>query len=136
VAVQERRDAAAAGGFLRRLLAAAGDMAPSRVTTDRLGSYAAALARLPEFADVEHQQVRSAPRRNNRAEQAHQPTRLRERVMRRFWSAPSAQRFLDASVRAGNLFRPGRHRLAAAAYRATARERVAAWREVAGLRAA
>ncbi len=43
---------------------------------------------------------------------------------------------LDASVRAGNLFRPGRHRLAAAAYRATARERVAAWREVAGLRAA
>lgn len=34
------------------------------------------------------------------------------------------------------LFRPGRHRLTAAAYRATMQERGATWREVAGLRAA
>lgn len=56
--------------------------------------------------------------------------------MRRFKSAPSAQRFLDAFSRLGNLFRPGRHRLSAAAYRATMRERLAMWHEVAGLRAA
>ncbi len=56
--------------------------------------------------------------------------------MRRFKSAPSAQRFLDAFSRVGNLFRLGRHRLAAATYRATMRERVATWREVAGLLAA
>ncbi|GJG86752.1 hypothetical protein tb265_19330 [Gemmatimonadetes bacterium T265] len=69
-------------------------------------------------------------------EQAHQPTRVRERVMRRFKSAASPQRFLDAFSRVGDLFRPGRHRLAAAAYRAALRERVATWREVAGLRTA
>jgi putative transposase len=72
---------------------------------------------------------------NNRVEQAHRPTRVREPVMRRFRSVESAQRFLDAFARLGNLFRPGRHRLAAGAYRATMCERVAMWRTVAGLRA-
>jgi hypothetical protein len=56
---------------------------------------------------------------NNRVEQAHQPIRVRERVMWRFKSVPSAQRFLDAFTRVGNLFRPGRHRLTAGTYRAT-----------------
>lgn len=73
---------------------------------------------------------------SNRVEQAHQPTRLRERIMRRFKSAALAQGFLDAFGRVGHLFRPGRHRLSAAAYRATMRERVATWSDVAGLRAA
>jgi len=136
VLLQSHRDTVAAERFFRRLLDAPGSTAPARITTDKLGSYAAALARLPELAGVEHLHVRSATRCNNRVEQAHQPTRVRERVMRRFKSLPSAQRFLDAFSRVGNLFRPGRHRLAAAAYRATMRERVATWREVAGLRAA
>jgi putative transposase len=95
-----------------------------------------ALARLPELAAAEHLQVRSALRCNNRVEQAHQFTRVRECVMRRFRSPASTQRFLDAFTRVGNLFRPGRHRLTAVAYRATMQERVATWREVAGLRAA
>jgi hypothetical protein len=56
--------------------------------------------------------------------------------MRRFKSAVSAQRFLEAFGRVGNLFRPGWHRLSAAAYRATMRERTATWRDVAGLHAA
>lgn len=56
--------------------------------------------------------------------------------MRRFKAATSAQRFLDAFSRVSKLFRPGRHRLSAAAYRAAMRERVATWHEVAGLRAA
>ena len=73
---------------------------------------------------------------NNRVEQAHQPTRVRERVMRRFRSMPSAQRFLEAFARVSNPFRPGRHRLTAPQYRATMRERAATRREVAGLRAA
>ena len=136
VLLQERRDTAAAERFFRRLLIVTDGVPPARLTTDKLGSYAAALTRLPELAGVEHVQVRSALRCNNRVEQAHQPTRVRERVMRRFKSAASAQRFLDAFSRVGNLFRPGRHRLTAAAYRATMRERVATWREVAGLRAA
>ena len=135
VLLQEHRDTAAAERFFRRLLGHAGG-APERITTDKLGSYAVAMARLPDLAHVEHQQVRSARRCNNRVEQAHQPTRVRERVMRRFKSAASAQRFLDAFSRVCNLFRPGRHRLGAGAYRATMHERVATWREVAGLRAA
>ena len=134
--LQEHRGTAAAERFFRRLLGIADGVAPARITTDRLGSYAAALGRLSELARVEHQQVRSALRCNNRVEQAHQPTRLRERVMRRFRSAPSTQRFLDAFARVSNLFRPGRHRLAAATYRVTMRERVVTCHEVAGLRAA
>ncbi|GJG89546.1 IS6 family transposase [Gemmatimonadetes bacterium T265] len=136
VLLQAHRDNAAAARFFRRLLDVASGVPPARITTDKLGSYAAALARLPQLVGVEHLQVRSAQRCNNRVEQAHQPTRLRERVMRRFKSSGSAQRFLDAFSRAGTLFRPGRHRLTAAAYRATMRERAAIRCEVAGLRAA
>ena len=136
VFLQVHRGTAAAERFFRRLLDATGGAAPTQITTDKLGRDAAALARLPELAGVEHRQVRSAVRCNNRVEQARQPTRLRERIMRGFKSAASAQRFLGAFASVGNLFRPGRHRLAAAAYRATMRERVATWRDVAGLRAA
>jgi putative transposase len=136
VLLQERRDTDAAARFFRHLLACAGGAPPERVTTDTLGSYAAALAQVPEMRSVEHVQVRSTRRCNNRVEQAHQPTRLRERVMRRFKSPVSAQRFLNAFARVGNLFRPGRHLPTAVAYRATMRQRTATWREVAGLRAA
>ncbi len=136
VLLQEHRDTAAAERFFRRLLAMAGGVPPARVTTDKLGSYAAALDHIPELRGVEHLQVRSAMRCNNRVEQAHQPTRARECVMRRFKSAASTQRFVDAFSRVANLLRPGRHRLSAAAYRATMRERVATWGEVAGLRVA
>lgn len=57
--LQTRRDTAAAERCFRRLLAAAGGVPPARITTDELGSYAAALARRPELAGVEHLQVRS-----------------------------------------------------------------------------
>jgi len=41
--------------------------------------------------DVEHRQSRYL---NNRAENSHQPTRMRERQMKRFQSPEHAQRFL------------------------------------------
>ena len=119
VLLQRHRDTAAAARFFQRLLVATGGIAPARITTDKLGSYAAALGGSPEPSLVDHLHVRSARRSNNRVEQAHQPTRIRERVMRRFKSAASAQRFLDAFSRVANLFRPRRHLLSAAAYRAT-----------------
>jgi putative transposase len=133
VLLQAHRDTMAAKQFFRRLLVVADGSSPARITTDRLGSYAAALAQLPELAGVDHLQVRSAMRSNNRVEQAHQPTRVRERVMQRVKSAGSAQRFLDAFTRVCHHFRPRRHLLPAAAYRAAMRERGATWREVAGL---
>jgi putative transposase len=47
---------AAAARFFRRLLGITG-AAPNRITTDKLGSYAAALAQLPPMREVEHLQV-------------------------------------------------------------------------------
>lgn len=128
VLVQEHRDAGAAGRFFRRLLGHAGG-APDAIVTDSLASYGAAKARIPELAAVEHRRVRAAARLNNRVEQSHQPTRLRERVMRRFKSLPSAQRFLTAFSRFGNHFRLRRHLVTATAHRAARHARYAIWRE-------
>jgi len=136
VPLQARRDTAAAERFFRRLPAATNGTPPARITTDKPGSYAAAGTRLPAMASVAHVQVRPAVRCDNRVAQAPQPTRVRERVMRRFTSAVPAQRLLDGFSRVSNLFRPRRHRLTAAAYRATTHERVATGREVAGLQPA
>jgi hypothetical protein len=101
-----------------------------------LASYGAAKTPLPELATVEHLHVRAAARLNSRVEASHQPARRRERQMRRFASLHSAQRFLTAFSRFCNRFRPRRHLLTAAAYRATTRGRVASWREVASPRVA
>ena len=68
--LHERRDTDAAERFFRRLLDHAGSP-PERITTDKLGSYAAAVERLPQLACIEHLQVRSSMRCNNRVEQAH-----------------------------------------------------------------
>ena len=132
VLLQERRDTDAAERFFRKLLAHSGS-APQCITTDKLGSYAAALRRLPEFREAQHLQVRSALRCNNRVEQAHQPTRIRERRIGRFRCPRSTQRFLAAFARVCNLFRPGRHLLSASEYRTILQDRFATWREVATL---
>ena len=52
-----------------------------------------------------------------RAEVSHQPTRQRERLMRRFKSTGQAQRFLSVHGVVQNLFRLGRHHLRSANYR-------------------
>ena len=62
---------------------------PRVIVTDKLRSYSAAKAEV--LPSVEHQQQKYG---NNRAENSHQPTRLRERLMRRFKSPGHAQRFL------------------------------------------
>src|ERR671910_2165027 len=111
ILVQSRRNKAAAKKFFRRLLK---DLAyvPRVVVTDKLASYGA--ARREVLPSVEHRQHK---RLNNRAENSHQPTRERERRMRRFKSPGHAQRFLAAYGPIGSHFRPRRHRLAAADYR-------------------
>jgi len=64
---------------------------PRAIITDKLRSYSAAKAEmLPTVKPCQRKW------QNNRAENSHQPTRLRERVMRRFKSAGHAQRFLSA----------------------------------------
>lgn len=56
--------------------------------------------------DVIHENSRYA---NNKAEQSHQPIRVRERGMRKFKSVRQAQRFLDVHASVCNLFFLGRH---------------------------
>ena len=67
--------------------------------TDKLGSYGAAKSKI--MPGVEHRQHKGL---NNRAENSHQPTRRRERIMKRFKSARHAQRFLSAHGQINNLF--------------------------------
>ena len=80
--------------------------------TDKLRSYGAAHRELiPEAIHVTERYA------NNRAEQSHEATRVRERGMRRFKSVRQAQRFLGAHATVGNLFNLGRHLVSAGHYR-------------------
>ena len=54
---------------------------------------------------------------NNRAEQSHEATRVRERGMRRFKSVEQARRFVTAHAAVSNLFNLGRHLVRAEHYR-------------------
>jgi putative transposase len=99
ILVQSRRDTAAAKRLLRKLLKKQG-WAPRVMITDKLASYAAAKRSI--IPGVEHRRHKGL---NNRAENSHQPTRRRERIMKRFKSAGQAQRFLAAHDQIANLFR-------------------------------
>src|SRR3954466_8996952 len=77
VLLQSRRDKRAAKRLLRKLLKK--QMRPPRVMiTDKLASYGAAKGEV--MASVEHRRHKGL---NNRAENSHQPTRRRERQMKR-----------------------------------------------------
>ncbi len=78
ILVQLRRDPRAAERFFRRLLKGQGGV-PRRLVTDKLRSYAAAHRTI--MPSVVHDTSQYA---NNRAEVSHEPTRQRERGMRRF----------------------------------------------------
>ena len=67
---------------------------------------------------------------NNRAELSHQPTRQRERQMRRFKSAGQAQRFVAVHGLVRNLFRVGRHLLRAAHQRLLRTRAFLTWNDV------
>lgn len=124
ILAQTRRDKPAAKKFFRTLLKAQCHV-PRVLVTDKLRSYAAAKREL--MPRVEH---RTHKRLNNRAENSHQPTRERERRMKRFKSAGQAQRFLSAFGVIGNHFRPGRHQIAAQTYRQFLSERFRVWNEI------
>lgn len=67
----------------------------------------------------------SAP--NNRAENSHQPTRVREKVMRRFKSAQHLQRFALTHDQVANLFMHSRYYRDAAVKRTARSQAFAAW---------
>ena len=124
ILVQKRRNKHAAKCFFRKLLKGL-QYVPHKLVTDKLGSYGAARREL--MPGVAHCQDKRA---NNRAEVSHQPTRQRERQMRRFKSPGHAQRFLSVHGPINNLFRLGRHLLKAAQYRLLRARAFATWHEV------
>jgi putative transposase len=125
VLVQRRRDSHAAQRLMGRLLKSA--VTPPRVMiTDKLRSYEAARAKLG--LTVEHRQHKGL---NNRAENSHQPTRRRERIMKRFKSSRQAQQFLSIHDQVANLFHVPYPNSVSANHRRASRERASAiWREI------
>jgi putative transposase len=98
ILIQSGRNKAAAKRLLRKLIRK--QMRTPRVMiTDKLGSYGAAKREI--MPGVEHRQHKGL---NNRAENSHQSTQRRERIMKRFKSARRAQRFVSAHGQINNLF--------------------------------
>jgi putative transposase len=111
VYLQAKRDGAAAKRFFKRLIRNHGGE-PRKIVTDKLRSYGVAHREL--MPDVIYDTSQYA---NNRAEQSHEPTRVRERGMRKFKSVKQAQRFQGAHAAVSNLFNLGRHLVRADHYR-------------------
>ena len=130
VLVQSRRDQRAAKRLLRKLLKKQG-RPPRVLITDKLASYPAAKKEL--MPGVEHRRHKGL---NNRAENSHQPTRRRERQMKRFKSTGQAQRFLAAHDQINNLFPLCREYVPATDYRAARTRAFALWAEITGVAAA
>jgi putative transposase len=111
VYLQAKRDGAAAKRFFMRLLHSHGGE-PRKIVTDKLRSYGVAHRELiPETIHSTEQYE------NNRAEQSHEATGVRERGMRKFKSVKQAQRFLGVHAAVSNLFNLGRHLIKAEHYR-------------------
>jgi putative transposase len=127
ILVTSRRDAKAATRFFRTLLTGL-EYVPRVLVTDKLASYGVARRRL--ITGVAHRRSKYL---NNRAENSHQPTRQRERAMKRFTSAGHAQRFLSAFSGISPHFRPRRHLLHAEEYRREMANRFSTWNDVTGL---
>ena len=124
VFLQKRRDGAAAKRFFKRLLKKH-QAEPRKIVTDKLRSYGVAHREL--MPSTIHDSSQYA---NNRAELSHQPTRVRERGMRRFKSIIQAQRFLGVHSAVYNLFNLGRHLISASHYRLFRMRAFASWRSV------
>ena len=127
VFLQPRRDGRAAKCFFTRLLKTHRNER-RRIVTDKLRSYGVAQRDLiPDTIYDTSQYV------NDRAGLSHQPTRVRERVMRRFKSTQQAQRFLTVHTAVYNLFNLGRHLVSAKNYRFFRLRAFASWNYAAAL---
>jgi len=120
--VQSRRNTKAAEKLMRKLLKK--QITPTRLITDKLGSYRAAFRRLG--LGIEHVTDKRA---NNRAENSHQPVRRRERKMQRFKSRGSASRFLNLHSATYNSFYFQRHLLDRATFKQYRESAFVEWKD-------
>jgi putative transposase len=130
VLVQSRRNTTAAKRLMRKLLKRQGSV-PRVMITDKLRSYGAAKREI--MPSVEH---RSHKGLNNRAENSHQPTRRRERVMKRFKSPRQLQRFASIHDPIYNLFYLPRHEMTSTDFREMRSLAMQTWHEIAQVSAA
>jgi len=127
VFLQKRRDGKVAKRFFKRLLRKhKGD--PRKIVTDKLRSYGVAHRELmPETIQDTSQYA------NNRCELSHEPTRVRERGMRKFKSMKQAQRFFGVHAAVYNLFNLGRHLISEENYRYFRLRAFATWEKAVAL---
>ena len=127
VLVQSRRIAKAAKRFFRKLLkglpvcaAGAGDRQARQLRGRPPRGHALCATPASKYL-------------NNRAENSHQPTRQRERAMKRFKSARHAQRFLSAFSGISPHLGPARHLLSATGWRHEMADRFTVWNQITGV---
>lgn len=111
VLVQAKRNKLAAERFFKKMLRGT-CQAPRVVVMNKLAAYIQRCADI--LPNTTHTRDKGA---NNRAENSHQPTRQRERRMKRFKSAAQAQCFLSIFSEVGNLFALSRHTVSSANHR-------------------
>jgi len=126
VYLQSRWDGAAAKRFFKRLIRGH-EAEPRTIVTDKLRSYP--FAHREVMPEVVHVTDRYA---NNRAEQSHEATQVRERgmggpVSRRFKSTGLARRFIGAFAAVNNLFNLDRHVVKSEHYRTLRFSAFACW---------
>ena len=126
VLVQSRRDTRAAKRLMHKLLKNQG-YAPRVMVTDKLRSYGAPFKRMGLRS--QHRQHKGL---NNRAENSHQPMRVREKVMRRFKSPRQLQCFDAAHNPVANLFMHCRYPTNVSFKRACRSQAFAAWETASG----
>ena len=122
--VTKRRDRKAALKFLRIAMKRYG--APDQVVTDKLSSYKAAMR---ELGIVRRQET--GRRLNNRAENSHQPLRRREKIMNRFRSMRSLQKFAAVQSSVHNHFNLERHFYRREEFKNNRAQALAEWRQLA-----
>lgn len=124
VFLQKHRDKKAAIRFLTRLLGQY--QSPRVIITDKLRSYVKPIKHMTK--QTEH---RSHKRLNNRVENAHQPTRRKEKCLIKFKSPHGVQRTLSLMGKVRNIFsvNVGRYVQPAPRRRAALRDALSIWDE-------
>lgn len=125
IMLQPRRNKKAVIRFFSKLLKDC-QYIPRVIVTDRLRSYyAPCKGMFPKTNYRKHKGL------NNRVENAHQPTRKREKQMVRFKSAASAQQFIAAHGQVRNLFMVGRYNSSASSRKIRIAESLGIWDSIA-----
>jgi putative transposase len=120
-----KRDKAAALKLLKRIMKKYGT--PRSIVTDGLRAYSAAMNEIRVAAE----RHKVGGRRNNRAENSHQPFRRRERAMQRFRSMKTLQKFSSVHAQVHNQFNQERHLVTRQVYKQRRSAALAEWRTLA-----